>query len=142
VTFEEIAKKAMSLTQAESEAVAKKVIKEYETALKAMNKSLEQVYLKLTDVPKAEYFNYMTKFNRLSLLIDDLQTKYLSTAKIIGKDTMLAAEQAISNSYYRNLYAMNWAEPANGIFTVLPQAVIDVSVYGTPEAWKSITGKT
>ena len=139
MTFEEIATKAMTLTQAESQAVAKKVIKEYETALKAMNESLEKAYLKLTESKPEDYFNYMTKFNRLSMLTEDLQKKYLAAARIIGKETEAAAEQAISNSYYRNLYAMNWSEAAQGVFVALDQKVIDVSVYGTQEAWKAIS---
>jgi len=138
MTFEEIAKKAMDLTQAESEAVAKKVITEYETALKAMNEQLKEVYATvLSGVKPEDYFNQATKYNRLTMLIEDLQKKYLATAKTIGKETMQAAESAIANSYYRNTYAINWAS-AQGVFVEIPQSVIDVSVYGTQEAWAII----
>lgn len=138
MTFEEIAKKAMHLTEQEAIAAGKRVIAEYETTLKAMNNSLKDVYAKLTGVKPEDYFNQVTKYNRLSMLIEDLQKKYLSAAKIVGKETLNSAESAIANSYYRNLYVANWAEPANGIFVALNQSVIDVSVYGTQEAWKNI----
>lgn len=138
MTFEEIAKQANNLTIEESQVVAKKVIKEYETVLKSMNEQLKDVYAKLSGERPEDYFNKITKYNRLTMIIEDLQKKYLSAAKLIGKETVQAAESAISNSYYRNIYAMNWSEPANGVFVALSDSVIDVSVYGTQEAWKAI----
>ena len=141
MTFEEIAKKAVSLTQAENEAVARKVIGEYETLLRSMNEQLKDLYAKtLSAVDTANYFNEASKYNRMGSLIEDLQKKYLAASKLIGKETAAAAESAIANSYYRNMYVTNWAVDKS-VFAVISQDLIGVSVYGTPEYWKALSDK-
>ena len=138
MTFDEIAKKAVSLTQAENEAVARKVIGEYETLLRSMNEQLKDLYAKtLSAVDTANYFNEASKYNRMGALIEDLQKKYLAASKLIGKETAAAAESAIANSYYRNMYVTNWAVDQS-VFSVISQDLIGVSVYGTPEYWKAL----
>lgn len=141
MTFEEIAKKAVSLTQAENEAVARKVIVEYETLLRSMNEELKTLYANtLSAVDTANYFNEASKYNRMGALIEDLQKKYLAASKLIGKETAAAAESAIANSYYRNMFVTNWAVDQS-VFAVISQDLIGVSVYGTPEYWKALSDK-
>jgi hypothetical protein len=142
MTFEGINKQAFSLTEKESAKIAGQIVKDYQTSLKLLNARLKKVYDQYLDgIPPGEYYNVMTKYERLTKLIKELQTEYLATAKLVGEETKRAAELSISNSYYRNMYAINWPIDGPGLFTPLNTKIIEISVYGTPKVWQELTAQ-
>ena len=144
MTFEEIVLKSYDLTDREVLQVAKKTLKEYEIAMKAIDDQLKAVHLQLlSGVPPQEYFNYMSKAGRYDSLLASVQGEYLAAAKKVNDQVYQASKLAISNTYYRQMYALNWIDSGvSTVFTVLNPAVIDVSVYGTPKVWKELKKQT
>lgn len=138
MTFEEIAKSAMTLSENEYEAVAKKAVADYSASLKRMNAELKDLYARVLDgVKPKDQYNIATKYDRLTGLIESMQKEYLALSKVVGGKTLESAEAAIRNSYYRNMYTLNWGVDT-GVFVQLSESVVDVSVYGTDKAWKEI----
>ena len=137
MTFEQICKQAITLTQKESDASVARVLDEYKTVLAEMNAALESLYARLTGRLPKDYYAEAAKYGRLTGLIDQLQAQYLAMAKKVGGETKLAAERAISNSYYRNTYALNWVAPKR-VFAILDPNVVGLSVYGTQNYWDAI----
>lgn len=139
MTLEELFLKSYDLTEAERKALDKRMIAEYQKALGEIDKRLKEVHLNvLSGVKKEDYYNEMVKFNRLKKLSADIQKDYLKAANNVGSLQKEAAELSISNLYYRQLYAIDWTQTTNQVFTVLPRAVIEASVYGSQEAWRLI----
>ena len=139
MTFEEINKNAYDLTQSEVKKVRSQMVDDYNRALKDINKQIRKVYNEtLSGVAPERYFAVMTKYNRLKNLRDSIQKAYMKSARDAGRKIEAAAKLAISNLYYRHMYALNWSAEAQDVFVVLNEKVIQVSVYGTPEIWQEI----
>jgi len=135
VTFEEIQLKAFDLTQRETRRLYASIADDYKTAMQNIDRQLRNVYLKiLDDVPAEEYYNYMTKYNRLENLLEATKLEYMKAARKAGGKIEESSKLAISNLYYRQQYAVNWATDAMA-FVALNPKVIEVSVYGTPVTW-------
>jgi hypothetical protein len=137
MTFNEVCKKAITLTEKEADASGARVLAEYESALAEMDTALKDLYARLAGVDPIDYYAEAAKYGRLTGLIDQLQAQYLAMAKKVGVATKLAAERAINNSYYRNTYALNWAAPKR-VFAILDPNVVGLSVYGTQDYWDAI----
>lgn len=136
MTFEQLARQASSLTEKDYEAVASKVVGEYKELLKRLNDELAALYANLPPKP-SDYFNAATKSNRLTNLITQMQKEYLAMARRVGGETERAAIEAIKDSYYRNVYVASWGGEKS-VAVRLPDEVVNVSVFGTQEAWKEI----
>jgi hypothetical protein len=82
----------------------------------------------------------MSKAQRLSTLQVAIEKEYISAARKAGNEVYQASKISISNTYYRQVFATEFiVEPSvNYVLNILNPAVIDVSVYGTPEVWANI----
>ena len=70
---------AFRLTEKEIEKLTPYIIKQYEQAIKAINKDLQNVYSKiLSDVKPEDYHNTMLKYDRLTKLLESVSKQYIA----------------------------------------------------------------
>ena len=137
MTFEEIQLKAFDLTENETKRLQRQMIKEYEAALREINKEIRKVYLILDDVKPENYFAAMTKYNRLVRLQETISKLYADAARKAGALLVQNSELAINNLYYRHFYAVNWTQ-AQTVFAALHPAIIEASVFSTSKIWDEL----
>jgi len=122
---------------------------EYKKALNTIRKDLRKVYDKvigdrspaelaaiLKDQP-AWLWTEANKFNRLTALQKQVQTEFVKASIRAGNMTVESSKLAITNNFYRQQYALQFASPIQTSFTVLNPAVVEISVLGRA---KTITG--
>lgn len=115
----------------------KELLDNYKAGYKDITKQLEAVYTRLlSDVAPEDYYNVMFMKTRLESLLKQTADAYTTAAKGAAVDMFNMSETAMSNTYYQNMYSVNWF--ADPYFTVLDPKAIEVSVYGTDEIWASI----
>ena len=137
MTLKSFLNEGHNLTDKEVERAINELLKTYSRAEKEVKIQLQAVYAKyLTNVPKAEYYNVMIKFERLSKLQQEIQNTYIFYDKMAGKQIVQAAQLSMSNSYYRTQYATSWQAPLK--FIALDQRLVELSVFGAPELFKEI----
>lgn len=142
MTFDEIMQKAYDLNDIEVKRIAIQTQKEYAAAYKAIDAKIKNLHLKILDgIPKGEYYNYMSKAGRYETLLKSIEVEYLQASRAAGRQTVEASKLAISNSYYRQLYSLNWTQ-ADTVFTALNPKVIDISVFGTPKVQQELKKQT
>ena len=137
MTIAEINKQAASLTEKTISRYEKKLAAEYRAALAEQTKALQAVYAQLAGVDPKDYFNVMTKYNRLQGVVAGLQAEYSKLKKGVGKLTAKSSADTLAESYYRSQYATNWGLPS-GVFVALNPAIIEASVYGTTKIWSKL----
>jgi len=138
MTFEEIMLKSFELSEKETARIQRTMIKDYNIALKKINAQIKDVYaVILSGVEPSEYFNIMTKYNRLVKLQLSISQEYAKLARQTKIKMVENSEIAFSNTYYRQMYSINWTQ-INTIFTPVNADVLAVSVYGTPRVWNSL----
>lgn len=115
-----------------------KLLSNYKTAYDDITASLEKAYLKLTGVDPADagYYNELIKYQRLENLQKQTSKAYTDAAKKAGKAQFSISETAMSNTYYQNMYSVNWF--TDEFFTPIDEKAVQVAVYGTDEVWASI----
>ena len=138
MTFRNFQRLGFDLTEEEVAAYSRKVDEAYRGAYRTINKRLQAAYLALSDVKPEDRFNALLKYNRLDKLLKQIQTDYLKYSTQAGKDTLTGLQIAMSNNYYRQQFAMSWAA-TDAAFTVLPNALVEVAVYGTESSIKAVT---
>ena len=141
MTFLEAQQFGYVKTEREYNRLIKELLNDYEQAFKEIESRLEKVYLNiLQDVKPEDYYITMIRFNRNKKLLEDISKNYKAVSLAAGRKQIAASKLAITNTYYHELFTMNWATPSE-IFTLLDPNVVNVSVFGTPEVWDDITKK-
>jgi SPP1 gp7 family putative phage head morphogenesis protein len=144
-TFETAQILASQLTEEEMKPLWDQVLKTYRKAQTDINAELSQVYAKyLSITDPQDYYNIMIKFDRLNKLEKQISTLYTEAAKEAGKSIAESSMLGMSNTYYRELYTMQWFTPVAGIdlsFAYLNPTLIKASTFGTAELWKEIQAK-
>jgi hypothetical protein len=144
-TFEEAQILASHLTEAEMKPLWDQVLKTYEQAQKNISAELAQVYAKYLRVDdKQDLYNIMIKYDRLTKLNEQISTLYTKAAKEAGRYIAESSMIGMTNTYYRELYTMQWFTPVAGIdlsFSYLNPVLAKASTFGTAELWKEIQGK-
>ena len=139
MTWKDFQNDAYALTEREINVLRKECLINYELAKKAVKRELDDLYLKyLTGIKPEDYYNTVIKFDRLVNIQKTINLEYTRYTKQAGGYIEAASHLAMSNIYYRKMYAAGWLIPevTPGI---LPPALIEFSVYGTAEKWKEIT---
>jgi len=127
--------------------------KEYKKSLDSIRGDLQVLYNKITgDLSPAEialamksnpawYYTQALKFDRLQALQKKVQTEFIKASIAAGNMTVESSKMAITNNFYSQQFALDFAYPKALSFTVLNPKVVEVSVLGTPEAWNKISKK-
>lgn len=141
MTLQELQDQGYELTKKEYLALHKEVTKELKTALYNSRKKLRKLYDKLEGVKPEDYFNEAVKFRRLEKLNSELEKAYMAAAKKSGEVIEESAKLGISNSFYRQQFALKLGSSLTDVnltFTTLPNEVIETSVYGSLTAWQKM----
>lgn len=131
---------AYRLTEKEIDKLIPYILAQYEEAIKAINKDLQKVYSNiLSGIPPEDYYNEMLKYDRLTKLQETITKQYVKYSREAGKTVGQTGMIASSNNYYRLQYSYSWLVP--GIdFSILPNDIVQMSVFSSTEAWKRYTG--
>ena len=136
MTFEKAQELGYDLTRKEYEALTKTMLSNYQQAYRKVTKDLKDVYAKLSNVDPEDYYNYMSKAKRLEKLQQSIAKNYMTASLAAGKTQREASALAISNAYYRQMYATNWV--SDDFFVGLNLAVIETSTLGTQRIWNNL----
>lgn len=127
MTFEELTLQAQLLTQEEVDALSADVVRIYQRAQREAAQELQTVYAeRLSGVEPENYLNELAKRDRLGKLVKKEQHIYREAEREARPIIKAAAALAISNTYYRSVFALSYIQP---FFTPLPQPVIQASVF-------------
>ena len=115
------------------------MLKQYDLAQSGILKSLQKQYVKFktTDNPQ-DYYNIMIQSNRLNDLRGEVQASYNKFSRVAGTQIKNASSVALSNTYYRRQYALNWLGHSELKFSILDPRIIDLSVLSTQDSWTAI----
>lgn len=138
-TFSKFKEQGFDLTESEVKRLEREIIKIYREAQKELASQIKSVYSKLAGISAEDsgYYNELLKYNRLSKILADVQKTYSGYITKADLTTVTASKVAITNNYYRQMYASSWADTVT--FGALPEVVVELSVYGSEEAWKAYT---
>ena len=130
---------AYDLTEQEIIELSKEVVEQYNIILEDILKQLEKAYAKvLANVDTDDYYNAMLQYNRLDNMFTQITQEYNQKYASIRSLTVNAQSLGFSNTYYRKLYASQWITPLFD-FTVVPQSMIELSIFGTADAFKKLS---
>lgn len=138
MTFEQLQETGYKLTRKERAAVTRQMVVEYKEAIKKIDKQLKAAYLKLSDIPKEEYYNYMSRFNRLRRLLISTVEEYKTLVKKSGLLLKQSSELAFNNQFYRAMFQYSWAEDVSQVFAFVDDRLLETVVYGNPKAWSKL----
>lgn len=150
-TLEQMGLEGFDLTAKEVKALEPIIIKEYQTALTAINKDLRKIYDKiigdrtpsqlaaLIKANPAFLFTEAAKFNRLTALEKTVRDIYLKTSLRAANQTVEAGKLSTINNFFRQQFALNFASIEPLSFAVLNPAVVEASVLGTTKIWDDLT---
>ena len=132
-------------TEKEASILLRNLIESYDSARKDIISQLENVYGKyLTTTDPQDYYNIMIQYDRLNKLLTDVTQTFNYYSKLAGDITAQAMTLSMQNVYYRQNYLLEWITPISGItfnFAPLDKRLVELSVFGTQEAWKAIGEK-
>jgi hypothetical protein len=141
-TFNEFQLSGYNATKREAGKIWAQIAEEYKRALIEIEAQLDKVYSRLlTGVDPKDYYNVLLQFGRLDSLMDKTIKAYNEAAVKAGKLQINASRVSITNNYYRQQYAVNFALSAD-TFTAMSDDVVKISVAGTPKAWADINART
>jgi len=117
------------------------IAKAYAAAYKNIDAKLKTLYLKIQEagIPKKEYYNYMTQFKRLERLREQVVIEYGVAFKKARNITISNNLTAMTDSFYRDNYLLQWVKDSEQLFTVIDDRVIQESVFGTAAKWGDLT---
>jgi SPP1 gp7 family putative phage head morphogenesis protein len=140
MTFAEFQQQAYKIAEREASPLLLSITDSYDSARKEIIRRLEQVYGRylVTSNPQ-DYYNIMIQRDRLNKLLEDVNTIYNTYSKTAGTRTAQAMSLSMANNYYLSNYAISWIPDINFTFKKIDPRLIELSVYGTQEAWKNIT---
>ena len=130
-------------TEKEASVLLRNLIESYDSARKDIIAQLESVYGKyLTTTDPQDYYNIMIQYDRLNKLLTDATQTFNYYSKLAGDITAQAMTLSMQNVYYRQNYLLEWITPVAGVtfnFAPLDKRLVELSVFGTQDAWKAIT---
>ncbi len=127
---------AFRLTEAEIEKLIPYIVSNYRLAIRDINNELKKVYTSiLSGVKPIDYYNTILKYDRLTKLLDLVTRMYGNYSRKVGKTVGEAGRIGMSNNFYRMQFAKQWLV-AGLSFSVIPEDLIQLSVYGNIEAFK------
>ena len=151
MNLEELGLQGYDLTAKEVKALEPIIIKEYQSALTAINKDLRKIYDKIIgdrspaqlavlmkDNP-AWLFTEASKFSRLTSLEKSVRDIYLKTSLKAANQTVEAGKLSMVNNFFRQQFALDFAAIQPLSFAVLNPAVVEASVLGTTKIWDNLT---
>jgi len=119
-------------------AKTRQLLRQYKTAYNDITKQLSTTYSKmLSGIIPDDYYTEMLKYKRLGILQKSIGDTYKTAARRAGKAQFSMSELGMTNTYYGNMYSVNWFSD-KPYFGVINQKAVDVSVYGTPDIWSQI----
>jgi len=152
MTLQEMNEAGYKSTQSEIKRFNTLLAKQYKKALDEIRTDIRKVYDKvigdrspselaaiLKEQPSWLYVQ-ANKFDRLQALQKKVQTQFIKASIAAGNMTVEASKMAITNNFYRQQFAVMFANasPVSLSFTVLNPAVVEVSVLGTPTVWNKL----
>ncbi len=138
MTWETFQDEAFGLTKAEIKVLSRDVLSYYTEARKGIEADIEKLYLKhLTGVKPEDYYNEIIKRNILKDNLAKITADYNAWSRKAGNMVAQASELAMSNTYYRKLFATQWLAPELN-FGYLPRSLIELTTYSTEDAWKGV----
>ncbi len=127
---------AFRLTEEEIDGMTPYILAHYKKASEDILKELENVHSKiLLNANPDDYYGLMLKQNRLESLLFTVNRQYINYATKAGEEINSIATASMSNTFYRLQYANAWLIPEIS-FAILPDDLIQLSVFGSVEAWK------
>lgn len=130
-------------TEKEASVLLRNLIESYDSARKDIIRQLESIYGKyLTTTDPQDYYNIMIQYDRLNKLLTDVTQTFNYYSKLAGDITAQAMTLSMQNVYYRQNYLLEWITPITGVtfnFAPLDKRLVELSVFGTQDAWKAIT---
>ena len=136
MTWKKFRDESFRLTEKDSEKMIPHIISQYKQAIKDIEEKIKKVHTQiLSGLNPDDYYNAMLKHNRLEKLLDSVSRDYMKYSKKAGKLIGQSGQIAFSNNYYRSLYSVQWL--SNISFSIVPKDLIELSVYGTQDAWKA-----
>jgi len=150
MNLEQMGLEGFDLTAKEVKALEPIIIKEYQTALTAINKDLRKIYDKvlgdkspaqiaaLIKANPAFLFTEAAKFNRLTSLEKTVKDIYLKTSLKAANQTVEAGKLSTINNFFRQQFALDFASIEPLSFAVLNPSVVEASVLGTTKIWDGL----
>ncbi|MGD8305160.1 MAG: phage minor head protein [Ignavibacteria bacterium] len=139
MSWEKFQEDAFNLTKKEANKLRNIVLSNYRQAIKTIDFNLKNQYAKiLTGINPKNYYNEMIKHNRLDNLLKQVKYDYTLYSKKNETIIQKLLRLFFSNTFYRKYYAANWLSK-KPVFAILPEKLIELTVYGTNEAWKNIS---
>jgi hypothetical protein len=137
LTFQEAQQYGYAQTEKEYLRIVKQIEQEYREAYKEIENALAKLYAKMSaaNVDPAQFYNYVTQYNRYTALLDEINQAYILAAKEAGKLQGQAGTLAVTNNFARQSFLLGWAGEINPI---LDPRVVQLSVFGTEKVWKDI----
>lgn len=143
MTFEELQQQGYDITKREYMAGREAVVRSLRESLDDIRSRIRKLYDKLENVSPENYFNEAVKYRRLASLEKQVTKAYQKAARSVGRTVEGHAKVGIANNYYRQQFALKLGSSltdANMSFAVLPDEVIQASVYGTESIWRNRFG--
>jgi len=154
MTLEEMGLSGFTQTEKEIKQFNTLLAKEYKKALDSIRADIQKVYNKvigdnspaqlaaiLKEQP-AWLYTESAKFDRLSGLQKKVQTQFIKASIAAGNMTVESSKLAITNNFYKQQFALDFASPVKLSFTVLNPKVVEISVLGTPKVYQGIVKAT
>ena len=152
MTLAELNETGYKSTQSEIKRFNTLLASQYKKALDSIRADTQILYNKITakftpiqigkilEENPAFLYTESLKFDRLQALQKKVQTQFIKASIAAGNMTVESSKMAISNNFYRQQFAVMFANasPVSLSFTVLNPAVVEVSVLGTPTVWNKL----
>lgn len=148
-TFQEIQNEALDITYKEVKVHADKMMSYYREAQRQVQARIERLYklMEDQDISPENYATFVYQSNRLKALNQEIDKIYNNYASKAGLEIERASRISLTNQYYRNQYSLSWFTPmatpsVNLNFVLIDPLAVEMSVYGTTNAWKAIRDNT
>ncbi|MDA3939811.1 MAG: phage minor head protein [Spirochaetia bacterium] len=150
MTLEAMGKEGYDRTAAGMKQFNTMLAKEYKKSLDNIRADLQILYNKITgDLSPSEvaanikanpswFYSQANKFDRLTTLQKKIQTQFIKASIAAGNMTVEASKTAITNNFYAQRFALDFASPVKMSFAVLNPVIVEVSVLGTPKVWNEL----
>jgi SPP1 gp7 family putative phage head morphogenesis protein len=144
LTIAQLFQRQQQLTTEEYERrFRQEILPAYRQSFREIDNNLKDTYAKVLATKGTEdYYNEMLKYGRYRSLMASTEQAFNESARRAGLTIRASSEASFANSFYFRQFGYDLVIP-QGLRTIsiLPQALIDLSVLGTPEVWEEITAK-
>lgn len=142
MSWEQFFGKGFELTEAEVQKVSWDMIKQYRALDRDIQKEMAFWYSKyLTNKDPKNYYNIMIQYTRVQRMGAEIQRIYNGYGRTLDALQGSGQKLALTNKYYRGLYNLQYLS-AQGVeiaFGIVPEFLVEWSVYGTENVWNSIS---